>query len=576
MIDPLTRREFVWVASGGVVGAAFAASGLEAVRTALAAPTAGLAPAGANCQSNVLWTNYPRTQELTPQSLCAPELLSDVVALVRDAEAGGRRVHAVGSGWSFSDCALTRDYLIDTTRMNRELQTVQRALRRGVNEPLYHVEAGMTIRELYGNLSQRGFALKTMGGASGQTIAGAISTGTHGGDKRRPPLADTVRALHLVGRRGAQYWIEPSRGITNRDLLKARVARNVPRANIIHDDATFNACLVSLGCMGVVYAVVLSARTPYDLVERTVASTWSAFKADVANHLADPSQRFLQVLVSPYKDKDGENLCLVTTRAEQPPTVPIAPRDTSAATTAVFAALLASFGPFALQFLHAVGALEGILDPNVATETKLSRLVNGVLRYFPGLRSNLTLFYPTLLSAQFPPGTLRGSSFSVMDLGYGKPIPTAQAGMSMELHFNAAEQNGRRRPFIEFVDALIAAIEAATSTFFAGYVSLRFTGRTRALLGMQQWPQTCSIEISTIQGVTGLPELLASLYRIGYERGALPHWGQLLDLDGLQGQGSRYPKYTAWRRVYKTLSNNFRARTFENSLSSRWKLTTPP
>jgi FAD binding domain len=575
MDERLTRRDFVRLTGTGLVGATLLGGGLELSPDAIAAPRIGSSPLGANCRQNVPWINYPRTQWSTPHSVCSPELLSDVVAIVRDAEAAGRRVHAVGSGWSFSDCAVTDDYLIDTTGLNRELQTVQRALRRSVKEPMYHVEAGMTIRELYGSLDRRGLALKTMGGASGQTVAGAISTGTHGGDKRRPPLADTLRALHLVARRGTQYWIEPSSGITNPDLLKARVAKNVPRRNIIYDDATFNACLVSVGCMGVIYAVVLSARSPYDLLESTTATTWNAFKSNVANYLTDPSQRFLQVLVSPYRGNDGENLCLVTTRDEASPTIAAVRPDTSMPTTLVFAGLLASFGPLNLEVLHAVGALEGILDSSVPIEMKLQRLVNGVLTYLPNLRSNLVAFYPALLAAQFPVGTVRGASYSVMDLGYGKPIPTSQPGLSMELHFNAGEPNDHR-PFVEFIDALISAVEAATNTFFAGYVSLRFTGRTRAMLGMQQWRQNCTIEISTIQDVTGLPELLADLYGLGYERGALPHWGQLLDLGGVQGHGSRYPKYAAWRHVYGKMSKNFTARTFENKLSSRWKLTTPP
>jgi hypothetical protein len=39
----------------------------------------------------------------------------------------------------------------------------------------------------------------TMGGASGQTIAGAVGTGTHGGDIHIPPIADMIRAIHVVG-----------------------------------------------------------------------------------------------------------------------------------------------------------------------------------------------------------------------------------------------------------------------------------------------------------------------------------------------------------------------------------------
>jgi hypothetical protein len=49
-----------------------------------------------------------------------------------------------------------------------------------------------------------GLVLETMGGSSGQTLAGAISTGTHGGDIFMGPLADCVLAIHLVGAGGTQ------------------------------------------------------------------------------------------------------------------------------------------------------------------------------------------------------------------------------------------------------------------------------------------------------------------------------------------------------------------------------------
>jgi hypothetical protein len=41
-------------------------------------------------------------------------------------------------------------------------------------------------------------------------VVGALSTGTHGGDFDRPPLADAVVALHLVADGGKHYWIERS------------------------------------------------------------------------------------------------------------------------------------------------------------------------------------------------------------------------------------------------------------------------------------------------------------------------------------------------------------------------------
>lgn len=143
--------------------------------------------------------------------------------------------------------------MVDTQSLSRPIQAVQQALVGAPPPTVYHVEAGIKIRDLYENLDSLSYALETMGGSSGQSIAGAISTGTHGGDYQMSPLADKVLAIHLVAAGGTQYWIEPSTDrITDATLLQQRVVPNIALNNIIYDDATFNACLVSLGCMGII------------------------------------------------------------------------------------------------------------------------------------------------------------------------------------------------------------------------------------------------------------------------------------------------------------------------------------
>ena len=299
----------------------------------------------------MLWTNYPATQSLTPYSTCQPKSLADIVSIVREAEAANKHVHPFGSKWSFSDCAFTTDYVIDTRGLNRELQTVQLALTSaGKSLLLYHVEAGITIRDLYNNLDQDrlGLAFETMGGAAGQTLAGAISTGTHGGDKFMPPLADSVLAIHLIGAGGKQFWIEPSNGITDPALLKAHVVPDIDPKNIIYDDAAFNACLVSLGCMGVIYAVVLKVRSPYDLVETTVETTWQAFKRDASTYLNDRNNRFLQVLMNPYPNSNNENQCLVITRSEAGITQP---RERSEKSIAFYANIAVNLRPIIMSLI---------------------------------------------------------------------------------------------------------------------------------------------------------------------------------------------------------------------------------
>ena len=539
----------------------------------------------ARCGAAVLWENYGRTQAITPEATCTPESVGGISALVQAAEAAGKRVHAFGSRWSFSGCAVTADYSINTRNLNRELRTVQRALLPDKFAPPYqpyHVEAGITIRDLYNNLHNQGLALETMGGSSGQTLAGAISTGTHGGDKLMPPLADSVLAIHLVGAGGTQYWIEPSAGITDRALLEALVVPDIQPQNIIYDDAIFNACLVSLGCMGIIYAVVLRVRAAYDLVETTGATTWEAFKLSAfANLTQDPVNRFLQVVLNPYKDGNGSNLCHITTRYEDAaPTKPMEDRENED-------------GYAALDILKMLGTIAALLitnptkwwlitvlyrvwnDRNLPESQKIVNIVNIILHEAPFLRYVLTDYYKYGLQDRIPVGNFRGLSFSVMDRNYSKPHQSSDPGYSMELHFPALDVNGRLGS-ADFVDAVISAINDAKDTFLVGYIALRFTGRTRAFLGMQQWNQTCTVEIAGAQGVDGLEALLIQIYEKGIELGGLPHWGQIVDWGTVQGDASLYPQYAEWRQVYGRMSNNFTTRTFENDSSTRWKLTTPP
>lgn len=524
-------------------------------------------PGQENCQAGVSWMNYTGTQTATPEFTCAPVSIEGLTKVVRRAEAERKRVHAFGSKWSFSDCALTTDFLINTQGIAKPLQSVQSALRPGA-PMVFHVEAGITIRNLYGKLSQLGLALETMGGSSGQTLAGAVSTGTHGGDKFLPPLADSVLALHLVGTGGTQYWIEPTQGITDPGLLRTHVVPAIDSGNIIYDDATFNACLVSFGCMGIIYAAVLRVRPAYDLVETTVETNWARFKGQWADILADQTSRFLQVVVNPYRDSDGNNLCLMTTRSESFPETGPGTRPSGDLESAV-RKMIANLDVHSQikDFWH----YHLCPDNTLSQREKFRRIVQDALQTASSNQRAITAHYGNIMRELLPPGRFIGSSYSVMDTTYGQSPLSSEPGYSIELFFPVVNNPGL--DFVAYVDTIIALVNAATDTVLTGYISLRFMGQTRATIGMQQWPQTCAVEISVISGVQGVAELITRLYQAGISRGALPHWGQQLDL-GVESHASRYGGYLQWRQVFAKMSNNFTTFTFANQLSDRWGLTT--
>ena len=123
-----------------------------------------------------------------------------------------------------------------------------------------------------------------MGSGGCQTLAGAISTGTHNSD-RRAPLVDNVRAIHLVGPRGREWWIEPSAGLLAPGAL-LRMTGVCDDIRIVRDDDFFRAAMVSAGRFGVIYAVVLEVPAQYRLKETSKSDEWSLVSAGLRERAA--------------------------------------------------------------------------------------------------------------------------------------------------------------------------------------------------------------------------------------------------------------------------------------------------
>jgi hypothetical protein len=97
--------------------------------------------------------------------------------------------------------------------------------------------------------------MPTLGGHNGQSLAGAISTSTHGGDWNQPPFPDVVRAVHLVTEGGRELWIEAARNpVTKADSDSAALRAVLPCKDIeiVRDDRIFDAVRFACGRFGVI------------------------------------------------------------------------------------------------------------------------------------------------------------------------------------------------------------------------------------------------------------------------------------------------------------------------------------
>ena len=107
---------------------------------------------------------------------------------------GARRVKVAGAGHSFTDIACTDGLMVDMRAMRRV---------RAVDGAEVTVEAGITLRELGEELRGRGLAMENQGDVDPQTLAGAISTATHGTGGRFGNLSSQVVGVRLVDGTGA-------------------------------------------------------------------------------------------------------------------------------------------------------------------------------------------------------------------------------------------------------------------------------------------------------------------------------------------------------------------------------------
>jgi L-gulono-1,4-lactone dehydrogenase len=177
------------------------------------------------------WSNWARNQTCAPAEIARPGSEAELVDLVKQAAAAGRRVKAVGAGHSFTSIACTDGVLVD-------LDGYRRVLGHDPATGRVTVEAGISLHRLSDELDARGLALENMGDIDSQSVAGATQTATHGTGLRFGNLSSQIVGLRLVTGDGTVVEATgPDDGNENPDV--------------------FAAARVGLGSLGVLSTVTL-------------------------------------------------------------------------------------------------------------------------------------------------------------------------------------------------------------------------------------------------------------------------------------------------------------------------------
>ncbi|MFC7342506.1 D-arabinono-1,4-lactone oxidase [Saccharopolyspora griseoalba] len=149
------------------------------------------------------WSNWGRTARAVPSSVVTPRDTAELAAAIERAGRDGRTVRALGSGHSFSAVGSPEDgCALDLSQLSGIISA-------DPGTGLVVVRAGTPLHRLNTDLDGLGLALPNLGDIDRQTVAGAISTGTHGTGAELGGLATQVAALELVLADGTEVRCSP-------------------------------------------------------------------------------------------------------------------------------------------------------------------------------------------------------------------------------------------------------------------------------------------------------------------------------------------------------------------------------
>lgn len=179
--------------------------------------------------------NWGGTVKFTPKFIYYPTSHEEVVDIVKKARQNHQKIRIIGSGHSWTN-------LVDTDYILISLDEYQGIISLDKDNCTAVVKAGTKLKLLGDLLHEQGLAMENMGDINVQSIAGALSTGTHGTGVTFGTLATQMLEITFVNGLGETVVCSEH---TNRE--------------------TFKAAQVSLGALGIITKIKLRLVPTYKL-----------------------------------------------------------------------------------------------------------------------------------------------------------------------------------------------------------------------------------------------------------------------------------------------------------------------
>lgn len=216
------------------------------------------------------WKNWSHTFENHPDKIFYPASIDDVCLLVKEAAKQKKTIRVVGAGHSFTKLVKTDAWLVSLDllsgieQLNKENGTVT-------------VLGGTRLFQIGEELGKAGYSQENHGDINVQSIAGAISTGTHGSGREFGNISTQVTELMIVTASG--------------EILTVSEKENAP---------IFKACLVSLGCLGIIVKVTLRIIESPVYEYKSEKISYSQLEQNLEHYIE--TNRHFEFFLFPYSD----------------------------------------------------------------------------------------------------------------------------------------------------------------------------------------------------------------------------------------------------------------------------------
>lgn len=173
--------------------------------------------------------NWSKNVDFNDRDFLQPGSLAELQEMVRL----NQKIRARGTAHSFNEIANTSSYAINLAKMPRVIEV-------NSEKSSVRVAAGLTYGELAPVLHSQGWALNNLASLPHISIAGSISTGTHGSGIKNQNLANQVLSLDIVTSEGE--------------------LRHIDRTN-----PALSTLVIGLGLGGIVYQYELKVEPTFEI-----------------------------------------------------------------------------------------------------------------------------------------------------------------------------------------------------------------------------------------------------------------------------------------------------------------------